>query len=366
MNGTDFGDTLRALQQHRLALQRQVARWGRSEPHGLPVAACKEVDAAVEALEAAEQAMATVQQEVERHLHEHTGALMRANDALRAELSERHGMAAALQEREARLRLALAAAHVGTWEWNLATGVVTWSAETEALFGLAPGTYEGTYEAFLARVHPADRSAIAAIASRAQQHGTDYEVEFRVLWPDGTLHWLGAKGQISCDPTGQPLWVRGVTSSTTARKQAEAALRASQQQYEILVNSIEGIVWEFDPRLSQFLFINQEAERLLGYPVERWLTEPGFWAEHLHPEDRDWVLASCLSAMQEQRNHVIEYRLIAADGRVVWLRDIVTAVVEHEQTALLRGVMIDISEDKHARVELLRAKEAAEAVVVSK
>lgn len=176
-------------------------------------------------------------------------------------------------------------------------------------------------------------------------------------------------GRFVFETTLTPIWneagqctqLLGTSHDMTARKCAEEVWRASQQQYETLVNSIEGILWECDPRLFRFLFISQEAERLLGYPLEQWLSDPTFWPDHIHPDDREGVLTSCLQAVQEQRNHIIEYRMVAADGRVVWLRDIVTAIVEQEQTVRLRGVMIDITPEKQAQAELVQAKGAAEA-----
>jgi PAS domain S-box-containing protein len=144
------------------------------------------------------------------------------------------------------------------------------------------------------------------------------------------------------------------------KRQAEEALRKAQQNYLALVNSIDGIVWEADARTFQFSYVSQQAERLLGYPIQRWLTEPTFWKDHLHPDDREWAVSFCVKATAEKKPHEFEYRMIAADGRTVWLRDIVTVVVEDDQPVKLRGLMVDITERKRTE-ELRVAKEAAEA-----
>ncbi|HYP39568.1 MAG TPA: PAS domain S-box protein, partial [Chloroflexia bacterium] len=135
------------------------------------------------------------------------------------------------------------------------------------------------------------------------------------------------------------------------RKRAEEALRRSEARYGQLVNSIDGIVWEADAQTVEFTFVSKQAERLLGYPTERWLTEPTFWPDHMHPEDRDWAPGFCAVATREQRDHEFEYRMIAADGRLVWLRDIVTVVSEDGRPVKLRGVMIDITKQKEAEEE---------------
>lgn len=142
-----------------------------------------------------------------------------------------------------------------------------------------------------------------------------------------------------------------------ARRTAE--LLASQQNYQALVNSIDGIVWELDVATFRFLFVSQQAERLLGYPVERWLSEPTFWQDHLHPEDREWAIAFCAQATAEKRDHEFEYRMLAADGRTVWLRDIVTVVLENDQPVRLRGIMVDITAQKAMQAALLQNERLA-------
>jgi PAS domain S-box-containing protein len=143
-----------------------------------------------------------------------------------------------------------------------------------------------------------------------------------------------------------------MTQDITERKRTELVLRESQQRYEQLVNSLESIVWEGDAQTFQYYFVSKQAERLLGYPLERWTSEPDFWAKHIHPEDREWAIGYCALSTAQRRDHEFEYRMIAADGRVLWLRDIVTVVVEDDQPTKLRGVMIDITENKRIESEL--------------
>jgi PAS domain S-box-containing protein len=137
------------------------------------------------------------------------------------------------------------------------------------------------------------------------------------------------------------------------RKEIEKALRNSQQNYASLVNTIEGIVWEADALTFQFSFVSQQAERLLGYPMKRWLTDQTFWKDHIYPDDQSWAIAYCEKAVKEKRAHEFEYRMIDKEGGIIWLRDIVTVVVENDQPVKLRGIMVDITE--HKRTELLQS-----------
>ncbi len=143
----------------------------------------------------------------------------------------------------------------------------------------------------------------------------------------------------------------------TYRKEAELYHGRLEENYELLVSSIDGIVWEFDPVTQRFLAVSQQAERLLGYPAAQWVEEPGFWENHIHPDDRDWVINYCHSNSQVSQSYEFTYRMIAADGHAVWLRDIVRVVRKEGAPVLLKGIMIDISSEKKIIDELVRAGE---------
>src|SRR5918998_289677 len=114
----------------------------------------------------------------------------------------------------------------------------------------------------------------------------------------------------------------------TERKRAEEELAALQREYEELVDSVDAIIWKGEAQPLRFTFVSHQAETILGYPVERWLAEPSFWSDHIHPEDREWAVSFCQMAIEDKRSHTFEYRMIGADGKVVWIRDIVHVTVE--------------------------------------
>jgi len=97
-----------------------------------------------------------------------------------------------------------------------------------------------------------------------------------------------------------------------------------------LVESARAILRRAEPSSFRTTFVNKHVEEILGYPVKGWLNHPSFWVEHLHPEDRERTVALTEKAIREQRNHELEYRMIAADGRIVWLHEIVNVIVEKE------------------------------------
>lgn len=131
-----------------------------------------------------------------------------------------------------------------------------------------------------------------------------------------------------------------------------AARSARLSRIEEIIDNIDGIVWEVDADTFRFTFVSAQAEQILGYPLERWLEDPAFWVDHIHSEDREWCVQFCKDAAARGLPHRFEYRMIAADGRVVWLRDYVRVVFEDGRPARLRGVMVDITETKEAQLAL--------------
>ena len=138
--------------------------------------------------------------------------------------------------------------------------------------------------------------------------------------------------------------------------------RQRDKLYATLVHAIGGIVWEADPDSFQFSFVSAQAERILGYPVRAWL-EPGFWQRHTHPDDVDRCAMFCMDATRAGRDHAFEYRMIAADGRVVWLRDIVSVRVSEEGSKRLVGVALDITAQKQEEADKARMSRIYEALL---
>ncbi len=135
-----------------------------------------------------------------------------------------------LREKEERLRLAMDAANMGAWDWDFATGEVHWSGDQEKLFGLAPGTFDGTFAAFRALVHPDDHDAMQArMAAALEQRRTIQRDEFRIVRPDGSIRWIAANGRIYYDHEGRPLRMIGVNLDVTDSKHAEEAIRESEK-----------------------------------------------------------------------------------------------------------------------------------------
>jgi two-component system cell cycle sensor histidine kinase/response regulator CckA len=125
-----------------------------------------------------------------------------------------------------------------------------------------------------------------------------------------------------------------------------------------LLDGLEAIVWEMDPVSWQFTFVSAAAEWILGHPIGQWTNEPNFWQNHIHPDDRDSAVSHCMACVADGCGHEFEYRMVASDGRAVWLRDIVHVVPASASTpAQLHGVMFDISSQKHRETTVAESEE---------
>jgi PAS domain S-box-containing protein len=173
----------------------------------------------------------------------------------------------ALQQSEERLRRALEAARLGTWEWDIPGNHVVWSENVPRLFGLLPGQFGGTFEAFLELVEPDDRDRVNREINEAiegRTHG--YYSEFRVRWPDQSVHWNEGRGQVHRDSEHRPVQMVGTVVDITDRKVAELALRESEERFRCLAASaFEGIAITDHGRFAD---LNDQMAEMLGYRRE--------------------------------------------------------------------------------------------------
>ncbi|MEH2312193.1 MAG: PAS domain S-box protein [Nostoc sp.] len=189
---------------------------------------------------------------------------------LQQEIAQRQQVEVSLMESEERLRLALDASQMGLWDWNIVTNQVIWSENHEVLFGLLPGSFEGTYEAFLKCVYREDRQSVMQVIAQALRQKTDYNNEFRIVRLDQSVHWISAKGKFIYDDQGQAVRMIGVCMEITVCKQAEESTRELTTQVQEQANILNAIltasvdhIYIFNRR-GCYQYVSRDGATILG------------------------------------------------------------------------------------------------------
>ncbi len=142
----------------------------------------------------------------------------------------------ALHLSEERYARAQRAANIGSWDWNIVTGDLHWSDRIEPIFGFGEGEFGATYEAFLKCIHPDDRQLVTDAVNACVRNGRDYDIEHRIVWPDGTIRWVFETGDVVRNGDGEAVRMLGIVKDITIRKKAEEALQRYQEELEERVN----------------------------------------------------------------------------------------------------------------------------------
>ena len=253
------------------------------------------------------------------------------------------------------MELAASAGELGLWMRDPKGGDFWANPQFRSLLG--PDTNNALrFEDVVKRIHPDDRARMAAEIERAEQIGLPYEGEFRVVLLDGRERWIATRGRNVNDPRGRGARRMGVVLDITERKQAEERLRESEENFRRLVESTAAVIWEADIETWQFTYVGPPAVKLLGYPLEQWY-EKDFWVSHIHPDDRERAIDTCLTMSQTAEEFEFNYRMIKASGDIVWVHDIVNCQHHDSKPKQLRGLMLDITERKNSEQTIRESEE---------
>jgi diguanylate cyclase (GGDEF)-like protein/PAS domain S-box-containing protein len=274
----------------------------------------------------------------------------------------------ALRSREEGLRLAQQVGNVGSWERDLVQDTLSWSEQTYRITQHDPQRFVLTRASWLELIHPDDRPRLLALAEDAIAGRRPYTMDHRIQLPDGSTRYVHQRAEVVRDAAGKPLRLVGTMQDITERKQAEEALRRSERRFRHLVESTDVIPWSAEPDTLRFTYVGPQAVKLLGYALEQWY-EDGFWLARMHTDDRDWALRKARSALAQARDTELEYRMLTADGRTVWLRDSFSVIQDEGGQVSLQGFLFDITTRKRAEEQLRLAGEvfqsSGEAIVIT-
>ena len=195
-----------------------------------------------------------------------------------------------LQASRERLQLIEQAANIGIFEWNIQSGLITWTKEAEILFGLEPGSFGGTFAAWEACVHPDDLPEARAQVLEAVEKKINLDIQFRVIWPgDGSVHWIYAKGRTLYGERGEPLRMIGINIDITDRKTYEGELQSTEQKLRLFAESdVIGVICA--DVYGELSYVNTAFLQMIGYDRAEFDAKSMRWTDITPPEwlARDW------------------------------------------------------------------------------
>ncbi len=279
-------------------------------------------------------------------------ALLVSEQSARVETEAAIAQTAAYTER---LTLALDAAQMGTWDWDMTNDQTVWDLRHEIIFGYEPGTPSRDYFDWEHRVHPEDLEWIHQATRKAMDSHEALAIQYRILWPNETLHWVDAKGRFVYDAAGTPIRMIGVVRDITDRKQIEQALSHGEARYRSLIEATSQITWTTSPKgeiVTQQTgwqgFTGQSFEECKGWG----------WLAAIHPDDQATTVQVWSQALESRTIYSFEHRIIRYDGEYRHMQG--RGVPVFEEDGSVRewvGAHSDITEQKQYEEALRDSQE---------
>jgi len=262
------------------------------------------------------------------------------------------------------LKLAMDAAGICTFDWDMVTGRIVWHGHHEQIFGYGAGEFDGTYADFERRIHPDDLPGMSRSIETAGRTRNMFVQEFRVVWPDGSVHWVVSRGEFSYNEAGVPIRLFGAALDISKRKWAEMASHESEERLRLATNVSNVGIFDYDHRADS-LYWSPEQRRIYGVGPDE-IVNLDLSLSRIYPDDRDRSMAAIRSAHDPAGDGVfeVENRLQLPDGTVRWAFTKAQTYFEDEgctrRPVRTIGAVLDITGRKQAEAELVAAKAALE------
>lgn len=267
------------------------------------------------------------------------------------DITERKQAEEALRDRNAQLARAQQVAHMGFLNWNLVTNEIYWSEEIYNLYGIDSQVHESTIDLTMKLVHPDDLEFVQGQLELALQDAAEYDIDHRILRPDGGILWVHAQAELMRDADGTPISLLGTVVDITERKRAEEALQESETRYRRIVSNFPDIIYRYRKApVPGFEFVSPSVSKILGYTPEEHYADPELGFRIIHPDDRT-SLMKMTEGNPPEIPHIV--RWIRKDGAVIWMEDRFTSIYDEQGKLIgIEGVARDITERVQAKETL--------------
>jgi PAS domain S-box-containing protein len=244
------------------------------------------------------------------------------------------------------------------------------SPQVTSILGYPPAGFTDDPRLWVSLMHPDDRVRLRTSGALSPNDPAPFDEEYRMLAADGRWVWIHDTSTAVFDDAGNIDYFLGFATDVTQRREAEDRLRATEEQFRLIVEQTPGITYQevlhdgvYDPE-SIVCYVSPRIEQLLGVTPAEW-KQFGFWSSAVHPDDRQAILAESGRVIAAgETTYRQEYRMIAKDGGVLWFHDESRLVTSADGSPILwQGVMVDITERKASERELLEARERLQALL---
>jgi PAS domain S-box-containing protein len=285
-----------------------------------------------------------------------TEALRRAGDDLKVAIKDQKRIAAALLQSEMHLTEAQRLSRTGSFGWNLSTGEIFWSDETFRIlqYDLAA---KPSLQLLFQRTHPEDRAAVQKTIQQASSDGRDFDHEYRLLMPDGSVKYLHAVAHAAREPSGDVEFFGAMTDVTVARE-AERKLRRSEAYLAETQRLSHTSSWAWDVCRREFVYRSAEVYHLFGFDPERDkdISSVQTFQDRIFPEDRSRIFEVVPKAIREKEDFEIDFRIALPSGSTKRVRSVGHPVLSSDGNVTeVIGTHIDVTEQHAAKETLQRA-----------
>jgi PAS domain S-box-containing protein len=264
------------------------------------------------------------------------------------DITEQKRISNMLRDTDERLKLSIKASKLGLWDWDLISDKIHWDEEMYELYGVTQAQFNPAFESFIGCVHPEDRNQVKQNVESFVSSSGEFDFDFRIVWPDKSVHFIVSKGTVYLDDDGKPARMTGVCFDTTARNAAEAALVASDKRLALALDAAKMGVWDWDIEKGT-VWRSLMHDKVLGYDsmLPDWSYQ--MFLQHVLPADTEKVKTTVGRTLETAGSYNMEFRIRRADDNSIRWISTKGETINDDLGVPLRmlGTITDITEAKH-------------------